>query len=193
MTFPIWWEIIKFHGSKPPTSFYIFLWCMVSLNIYFLDQGWDGDSVPPIRIGIWIHQPKMSMRPSKSRSGRPQQDIQKIDLWKIWIEKSGLPAMAVSMFRNPLCFKGCVDDFYGDFYVKKTKVECVLNIMMISKCFKTVHVGNYVLHESLFVSCFHWGFGALPKGAPQSIGAPSLGKCFVAPFFCSLFGSPFLI
>jgi len=129
----------------------------------------------------------------KWKTTTAHQHIQKIDRWKIWIEKSGLPAMAVSMFRNPLCFKGCVDDFYGDFYVKKTKVQCVLNIMMISKCLKTVYVGNYVLHESLFVSCFHWGFGALPKGGPQSIGTPSLGKCFVAPFFCSLFGSPFLI
>ena len=68
-------KVITFHGSKPPTSFYIFLWCMVSLNIYVLDQGWDGDSISPIRIGIWIHQPNMSMRPSKSRNGRPQQHI----------------------------------------------------------------------------------------------------------------------
>ena len=146
------------------------------LNIYFLDQGWDGDSIPRIRIGIWIHQPNMSMRPSKSRSGRPQQDMQKIDRWKIWIE---------TMFRNPLCFKECVDDFYGDFYVKKTKVHCVFNIMVISKCFKTVYVGNYVLHKSLFVSCFHWGFGA--KRRTTIHWGPISGQMFCCSIFLAVY------
>ena len=67
MKFPTEWG--KKHGSKPPTSFYIFLWCMVS-NIYFLDQGWDADSpLPQGQVAGWSCRACLGIWATRGRLG----------------------------------------------------------------------------------------------------------------------------